>query len=469
MNYDLVVIGGGTAGLVSSVVAKSLGAKVLLVEGARIGGECLWSGCVPSKTLIQSARVMATLARAAEFGVHAENIKPRWAAIRLRIAAVRDEIRANEQSEIKKANLEILKGTARFTDANTLCVQTEGGEKTIRARKFVLAVGMKNKIPVISGLEETGFLTSETVFEMPALPRSLGIIGGGPVACELAQALARLGCKVTVLQKGARLLPIEDEEVSQSAQTILQNDGVKVRLNSGVLSARQGEEKKYLRVRDENGEAEIGFSELLVSIGKEARLDDLNLAAANVAWSEKGIEVNANLRTSARNIWACGDCIGRFLFTHFAEHSATVAAQNALLPVKAKVETRVVPWTTFLDPEIARVGLTQEEAGHNCKIYRAEFKDLDRAIIEGETEGFLKIVASASGRILGAHIVGARAGELIHPFVLAVRDGMLVSEFADTIHVYPTLSEIGHRAGQEFYRELLENKLVKKILPLVVK
>lgn len=468
-NYDIAIIGGGTAGLVSAVLAKELGANAVLIERAKIGGECLWTGCVPSKTLLKTARVFDTVKRASEFGVHLEKPRLVWNAVKLRLADVQDEIRTLEKREIAKSGLEMIKGEAKFLDANTILVN---GETQISATKFIIATGSRGVIPKIEGLETTDFLTSETLFDVPSVPRSLLIIGGGPVACEMAQAFARFGSRVTILQKGARLLSHDDAEISAEVLRVLAQENITVFCNADVVRAGTIETKKWLEFRVDNGEIQrIEGSDILVATGKEADVSALNLENAGVKHDGKTIEVDAHLRTSAKNIWACGDVCGPFLFTHFAEYTAKIAAQNALLPVKAKTDFRVVPWTTFLDPEVAHVGLNEDEAraqDAECRVFRVPFSELDRAIIEGEARGFLKVVTSGSGRILGAHIIGPGAGEIVHAFVPAVRDGMVLSEFAETIHVYPTLSEIAHRAGNEYYREILDSKIVRRALDILV-
>jgi pyruvate/2-oxoglutarate dehydrogenase complex dihydrolipoamide dehydrogenase (E3) component len=472
MNYDLVVIGAGTAGLVSSFVASSLGAKVLLVERGRMGGECLWTGCVPSKTLIKSARVFDTIARSEEFGIHVEKPRVIWSAIKLRIADVRDDIRKLEREEMQKSGVEFLTGEASFVDKSTLQIMTKDGAQTISAKKFILAAGTRARVPQIPGLDETPFMTHEQIFDLPALPRSMVIIGGGPIGCEFAQAFARLGTRVTLLQKSKVLLTKEDEEISATATKLLRSSGVTLHLEADVLKT-QPEENGAMVTFEAAGETQtVRASQLLVATGKEPDLAALNLEAAGVQTNESGVVVDEKLQTSASHIWACGDITGKYLFTHVAEYQGKIAAQNALLPVSQKADYRVVPWTTFTDPEISHLGLTQAEAQAehgDIKVYRQPFKTLDRAIIEGETQGFLKLITTGSGRIIGAHMIGPGAGELIHQFVPAVRDGALIHEFAEAIHVYPTLSEIAHRAGNEAYREMLDNKTVKWALDKFVR
>jgi dihydrolipoamide dehydrogenase len=472
MNYDLVVIGSGTAGLVSSFVASGLGAKVLLIERSRMGGECLWTGCVPSKTLIKSARVYETITRSEEFGIHVEKPRVIWNAIKLRIADVRDDIRQLERAEMDKSGVEFRIGEASFVDASTLKLTTKDGTQTITAKKFILATGTKPRLPNIAGLSETPFITHEQIFDLPSLPRSLVIIGGGPIGVEFAQAFARLGSKVTLLQNNKVLLPREDEEISTAAAKLLTNAGVTLHLGAKVLEA-QSDDNGASVIFEVDGETQsVRGSQLLVATGKEPDLSSLNLSAVSIESDERGVKVDEKLQTTAPNVWACGDITGKYLFTHVAEYQGKLAAQNALLPIAQKADYRVVPWTTFTDPEISHLGLTEAEAQKEhgqIKVYRQHFKTLDRAIIEGETEGFLKLVTTGSGRIIGAHIIGANAGELIHQFVPAVRDGALIHELAEAIHVYPTFSEIAHRAGNEAYREVLDNNTVKWALNKIVR
>jgi pyruvate/2-oxoglutarate dehydrogenase complex dihydrolipoamide dehydrogenase (E3) component len=469
--YDLAVVGAGTGGLVSSFVASSLGAKTVLIERDKMGGECLWTGCVPSKMLIKSARVYETVKRAEEFGVHLEKPRLVWGAVRMRIAAVRDEIRALERAEFERAGIEFVNGEARFEDACTLRVQEKSDVRYIRARKFILATGTRARVPAIEGLTENGYLTHETIFDLTSLPRQLLLLGGGPIACELAQAFRRFGSQVTIIQQSDRLLPKEDVAISAACQRLMQQEGVTVHLGAQAMRVGRDEEKHFVEYEAGDGSRQREhYTRLLVAVGKEPAFDSLNLEAAGVATNKNGIVVDDYLKTTARHVWACGDATGKYLFTHVAEYQGKLAARNALLPLKAKADYRVVPWTTFTDPEISHLGLTEEEAERehgSVKVYETPFKTLDRAIIEGETFGFLKVVASGSGRILGAHIIGPAAGELIHSFVPAVRDGALLQEMAETIHVYPTLAEIGHCAGNEYYRDLLASETVRGVLRLI--
>lgn len=466
--YDIAVIGAGTGGLVAAFLAASLGAKTALIERERIGGECLWTGCVPSKTLIKSARVYETIKRAEEFGIHVEATRLVWGAVRMRIAAVRDEIRDLERAQLQKSKVETMSGTARFVDAHTLGLTSKAGDQTLTAKKFIIATGTRTRLPSIEGLSDTGYITHENVYDLPNLPRSMIILGGGPIGCEFAQAFARFGTKVTLLQQADRLLPKEDAEISVACQRLLEQAGAQVYLNAQARQVSEDDKGKLIKFETADGTVQTARgSQILVATGKQPATESLNLTAVGVEVDKRGIVVDDYLRTTVPHVWACGDVTGKYLFTHVAEYQGKIAAQNALLPLKAKANYRVVPWVTFTDPEIAHLGLTQAEAEQEhgaCAIYHIPFSELDRAIIEGETEGFLKVITTGSGRIVGAHIIGLGAGELIHTFVPAMRDGGLLQEMAETIHAYPTLAEIGHRAGNEYYQRIVESKLAQRVL-----
>lgn len=465
-DYDLAVIGAGTGGLVSAFVADSLGARVALIEADKVGGECLWRGCVPSKTLLKSAKVFHLVKGCEEFGVHVEKPRLIWNAVKLRLADVRDEIRKGEREQLAKTEIEQLAGRARFVDAHHLEIENQGAVRQISAKKSIIATGSRAVIPEIPGLIDAEFITYATLFERPNLPKSLIFVGGGPIAIEMAQAFARFGTKVTVLQKGDRILPKEEPEISDLILKLLQNEGVTFHLNAEIHSVEAGEMQKTVYFSVDGSLLSAKAGEIVVATGKTPDFARLELENAGVKATEKGIEVDEKLCTSAKNIWACGDVTGKFLFTHAAEYEAKIAAQNAILPAKAKVDFRALPWVTFTDPEIAHLGLTREEAekqhgAAHIKVWKTPFKTLDRAIIEGETAGFIQVVTTGSGVILGVHIIGPSAGEIIASFLPAVREGALLQEFAEMIFPYPTLAEIGHRAGNEVYQELLASKTVQ--------
>jgi pyruvate/2-oxoglutarate dehydrogenase complex dihydrolipoamide dehydrogenase (E3) component len=472
-DYDLAVIGAGTAGLVSAFVADSLGAKVALIERDKVGGECLWRGCVPSKALIKSAKVFEMVKRCEEFGVHIEKPKLVWNAVRLRLADVRDDIKNLEREQLAKSNITQITASAKFLDSNTLELTEKSGVRTIRAKKFVLATGSKAIIPEIEGLTEVGYLAPHDLFSRPNMPKSLIFLGGGPINCELAQAFHRFGTRVVVLQSADQLLPKEERDVADKLHEIFRNEGIEVHLNAKATKVEVSGPYKKVTFTVDGEEREAQAGEIVLGIGKTPDLDTLNLEVTGVEIVDGAVKVDASLRTTAKNIWACGDVLGKYLFTHVAEHEAKVAGANAVLPapLARKIDYKGLVWVTFTDPEVAHVGLTFDEANQLGKVrnWDVPFKTLDRAIIEGETAGFARITTSGSGRILGATIIGPSAGEIITALVPAVREGALLHEFAEMMLPYPTLGEILHRAGNEAYQELLNSPLAQKAIKILPK
>ena len=473
MQYDtdVAVVGGGTAGLVASAVVASLGARATLIEADKVGGECLWRGCVPSKTLLKSARVFHTVKGAAEFGVHVEKSRLIWSAVKLRLADVRDEIKSAEREALQQSNVEIVSGRARFLDNHTLEIAGKNGLQTLTAKKFVLATGSTPRVPKIDGLEDVGYIWPDGLFDKPNLPKSLIFIGGGPVSIEMAQAFARFGTRVTVLQNASRILQKEELEISALMLKLLRAEGITIHLNATATRAEtEGERKKVWFDTPGEKEQSVVAGEIVVSIGKIPVFQGLGLEQIGVRASEKGIGVDAHLRTSANNVWACGDATGGPYFTHVAENQGKIAGANAVLPapLAQKLDSRGLSWVTFTDPEVAHLGQTlaqaKEEWGESARAWLIPFSSLDRAIIEGETSGFARIITTGSGRIVGAHICGAHAGEIIGSLIIPVREGALIGEFGEAMFPYPTLSEVVHKAGNAYYQELLQSDLAQKAL-----
>ena len=452
-DFDVAVIGGGTAGLVSSSVAAALKARAVLIEADKIGGECLWRGCVPSKTLVKSARVFHTVKNSVEFGVHVEKPRLIWSAVKLRLADVRDEIKAAERAALQKSGVQTVNGRARFQDANTLEIMGKDGARRLTARKFVLATGSTPNVPDIEGLADVGFIFADGLFDKPNLPKSLVFIGGGPVVCEMAQVFARFGANVTILQSADRLLSKEEPEVSELMLRLFRAEGITVHLNARATRAEKDGERKKIWFETPDGEASVVAGEIVVSVGKTPAFESLELDNIGVKAGKKGVAVDAHLKTSAPDVWACGDVTGNYYFTHVAENEGKIAGANAVLPgaLAQKADYKGLSWVTFTDPEIAHLGQTLEEAKAQwgqARAWQLPFGTLDRAIIEGETAGFARIITTQSGRIVGAHIAGPNAGELIGALIVPVREGALLSEFGRAMFPYPTLGEIIHRAGQ---------------------
>ncbi len=461
---NLLVIGAGSAGLVTALIAATVRARVTLVERHRMGGDCLNTGCVPSKSLIRSARVADYARRAPEFGLVPMDVQVDFPRVMARVKNIISTIEPHDSVE-------------RFTSLGVNCVQgdarlvspweIEVGGARISARHIVIASGARPRVPPLPGLDQLDYLTSDTVWEMRDAPRSLLVLGAGPIGCELAQALARLGVQVTLASRGRRLLPREDEEVSAALLARFTAGGITVHLGCEALSFdRQGERQRG-RFRGEQGEFEIDFERLLLAVGRSPNIEGLGLEELGVELTVGGqIAVDEYLATSVPTIHACGDVVGPHLFTHMASHQAWYAAVNGLFGGlrRFRVDYSVVPWATFTDPEVARVGLNEREAaqrGVAVDVTRYDLSDLDRAIADGEAHGFVKVLTvPGRDRILGATIVGYHAGDLINEFVLAMRHGIGLNKILATIHIYPTLSEGNKFAAGEWRKARKPERLL---------
>lgn len=469
-DYDLVVIGGGTAGLVAAAGGALLGAKVALVEKNKLGGECLYYGCVPTKALIKSAKVASLMRRAPEFGLGEVDVEVDFPAVMRRMRSIIDKSgEADSPDRFRKLGVEIILGEeARFEGPTEISVN---GSR-LRSRSVILATGSYAKPPPIEGLEEAGYQDHVSILELEKLPRSMIVVGSGPIGTEFTQMFARFGCRVELISSSPDPLPKEDPEVSAALRKFLEEDGVKVHGGVRAESVRVEHGEKVVTAKDkQTGETfEVRGEEILVAAGRAPSVDGLNLEGVGVAIGKNGVKVDEHLETTAKNVYASGDITGKLLFTHAAEHQSRTALSNALLPIKRKVDYDAFPWTTFTDPEVARVGLTEGQAREqhdDVKVFRFPFEDLDRAICDGEAQGFVKLVTDKRGGILGGHIIGPDAGNYIAEVVLAMRKGISAGELAQTVHVYPTLSESVKKAGDGYYREKLFTERNKKILGTV--
>lgn len=459
-SYDLIVIGGGSAGLVVAGGAAQLGARVALIEKKALGGDCLYTGCVPSKTFIRSARFAADVRRAEHFGfapTALEFLDGDFAAIANRVKRVIETVGEHDRPERFAAwGVEVIIATPRFLSAHELEVTNhDGSRRIIRAKRFCISTGSRPAVPAIEGLKEAGFITNEEVFHLKNLPETLSVLGGGPIGLELGQSFARFGSAVTIVEMDDRLLTKEDEEVSATIERIMRAEGLDVLLSHKAVRASATNGRKILTVEQNGRERQLQSDEILVATGRRPNIEDLNLEKAGVKYDKRRIFTDKYLRTSVPHIFAAGDVTGHFPFTHMAAYEASVVIRNAFLfgPLLQKIDFRVVPWTTFTDPEVARVGLTEKEAKQkfgtsNVRIYRNDFADNDRAQTEEEAKGFAKIICSGrSNQIVGAHIVGAFAGELIHEVVLAMKQRLSITDLGNMIHVYPTLTQVNQRLG----------------------
>jgi pyruvate/2-oxoglutarate dehydrogenase complex dihydrolipoamide dehydrogenase (E3) component len=441
---DLVVIGGGAGGLVVASVAGQLGLKVTLIEkAATLGGDCLHHGCVPSKTLIHSARIAALMRRGGDFGLPAVAPAVDLGKVADHVQTVINHIQQHDDPErFRGYGCEVLLGTpAEFASPNEVRV----GAQTISARRFVIATGSHPAIPPIPGLAEAGFLTNLDVFALRVLPRKLLVLGGGPIGLELAQAFARLGSRVTLVERLPHLLPREDPEIADALGSCLAAEGIDIRVSTNVERvSRAGD----WRIIECSGGLKLEADAILVALGRRPNTDGLGLKSAGVAFDANGVRVDRRLRTSQKHIYAAGDVCGPYPFTHMAEYQAGIVISNAVFRFPKKTDYRVVPWVTFTDPELARVGLTESQAraqGIEPTVLRFAFKDIDRAVTEAESSGFIKLIAH-KGKILGASLLGPHAGELIHEIVLAMKTGASLGDISATIHAYPTLAQVHRRA-----------------------
>lgn len=461
VEYDLVVIGGGSGGLVVASAAAQLQAKVVLVERDRLGGDCLWHGCVPSKSLIHASRLAYQVKHGSRFGIHSHKLEIEFAKATCFVQQVISTIEKHDAPERFEAEgVEIIFGSGQFVDHRTF----EVNGRRLRARAFAIVTGSRPSVPSIPGLQEAGYLTNEDVFSLQQRPDSLGIIGGGPIACELGQALSRLGSQVTIVAASQHLLPKEDPEAAQVIAAQFESEGIRVLTNTRVERVEVRDRKKYLWV----GDQKIAVEQVLVAAGRTPNTESLNLAVAGVEVGKQGIQVNAKLQTSNRRIYACGDVIGGYQFTHIAAYQAFTVLKNTLALPFSKVNYRVAPWTTFTEPELARVGLSEQQAreryGNHIYVLKQNFAEVDRAQAEAATRGFAKVITRKNGEILGAHLVGPATGELIHEIVLAMSHNLKVSALGG-IHVYPTLSEVNSKIALQYTKQkYAKNQQLKGLL-----
>ncbi len=472
-NYDFIVIGGGSAGLVAAGGAGILGAKVALIEKNKLGGDCLYTGCVPSKSLIRSAKLANDMKRAGDFGFQVPNFKFKdndFASISNRVQNVIKEIEPHDAPEVfDKMGVEIIFGNAKFLNKNEIEINLkDSGEiKKLKAKRFCISTGSSPLIPPIEGLKEAGFITNEEIFHLKDLPERLIVLGGGAIGVEMAQAFQRLGAKVSIIEMAEHILSKEDVEVSKFMENLLQKEGVEILTESKAVKVRKKNRGEKIVTIEKNGKTdEIVGNEILAAVGRKPTIENLDLEKANVKYDKKRIETDEYLRTSQKNIYAAGDVTGHFQFTHTADYEAQIVLQNAFLfyPFTKKTDFRVVPWTTFTEPEVARVGMTQIEAKKKLdgiNVIKVQFEDNDRAHAEGETAGFAKIILNGK-KIVGAHIVGLRAGELIHEFVLAMKLNLSLDDLNKAIHVYPTLSKITQAVATEKTLETLKSPFVQR-------
>jgi pyruvate/2-oxoglutarate dehydrogenase complex dihydrolipoamide dehydrogenase (E3) component len=457
--YNLVVIGAGTAGLVTAAGAAGLGARVALVERDLMGGDCLNVGCVPSKALLRAARAWADVRRAAEFGVRVpEGARLDFPAVMDRMRRLRASLAvADSAARFRGLGVDVFLGPGRFTGRDAVAV----AGRTLRFRNAVIATGARAVAPPIPGLADAGYLTNETVFDLAELPRRLAVIGGGPIGCELAQAFARFGAEVSLLDTEPRLLPREDDDAAARVQDALVRDGVRLLLLNTVKGVERGAHgERRLHVDGAGGSIAIEADAILVAVGRAPNIEGLGLEGAGVAYDVRtGVRVNDRLQTTNRRIFAAGDVCSPLKFTHNSDFQARLVVQNALFLGRARASRLVVPWCTYTDPEVAHVGMGERQAqarGIAVRTFVQQLHDVDRAVLDGETDGFVKIhVRVGTDTIVGATIVARHAGEMLPELTMAMARGIGLGALASVIHTYPTQAEAIRKLGDAYQRTRL--------------
>ncbi len=456
--YNLVVIGAGTAGLVSAAVAAGLGAKVALIERELMGGDCLNVGCVPSKALIRSARALAEVRRAGDFGVRVSgSVSVDFPAVMERMRRLRSEISSHDSAaRFRDLGVDVFLGTGRFVGRD----RVEVNGRTLEFARACIATGGRPIDPSIPGLKESGFLTNETLFSLTVLPRRLTVLGAGPIGCELAQCFARFGSEVTLIQRSAGILGREDRDAARLVQESLERDGVRVLFETSVTEVGKRGNSKVLSLEQAGRRRELEVDELLVGVGREPNVQGLGLEQAGVEYDERaGVKVDDHLCTTNPRIYAAGDICSDYKFTHTADAAAGIVIRNALFFGRSKVSALTIPWCTYTDPEIAHVGLYEPQGkaqGLEIDTYTVPMREIDRAVLDGEDQGFLKVhVRKGSDRILGATLVAGHAGEMISEITAVMVAGGGLGSLSGTIHPYPTQAEAIRRAANLYMKTRL--------------
>lgn len=456
---DICIIGAGSGGLSLAAAASQMGASVTLIERGKMGGDCLNYGCVPSKALLAAGKIAHTFRHSQKFGVSPQDPNIDFKAVHDHVHNVMAQIEPNDsQRRFEKLGVTVIREEARFIDRQTI----QAGDTLIKAKYSIIATGSTAFLPPLEGLKEIPYLTNETIFELTDCPKHLLIIGGGPIGIEMAQAHRRLGAEVTVITSHG-ILPKDDPELVEVVKKKLLQEGVKILEEARVEKVSKTTNGLSVTTND----ATLTGSHLLVATGRQANLESLNLKAAGVAHTPRGITVNSRLQTSQKNIYAMGDCTGGYQFTHVASYHAGIIIRNILFKLPAKINMDAVPWVTYCDPELAHVGLSNEQALEKfpeTQALRWPFSENDRALAERASEGLIKISTKKNGEVLGASIVGKNAGELLLPWVLAVKEKKKIADIATLIAPYPTFSEVSKRAAGSFFTPKLFSPKTKRVV-----
>ncbi len=467
-DFDIIILGVGGGGITAAMLALGLGKKTVMIDKKRFGGECTWSGCVPSKALLHSAKVAALVKNMDKYGLSVtDNINMNSNSVMSSIRGIIDEIYKNEKPEnFSRLGITAVENSSvHFVDANTIDVN---GTK-MTSKKFIITTGSSPMVPQIKGLDQVPFYTNENIFTLEKLPASMVIMGGGPIGIELASAFNRLGVKVSVIEMARTILIREDPELSGILAGILEKEGVKLFTGSRVLSVENPANPNV--VYESNGiQSKISAETILIAAGRKPNIEGLALDKIGIKYDSRGITVDRYLRTSIKNIYAAGDVIGPYQFSHIANYQAILAVSNAFLPVKKRVNYDAVPWCTFTDPELARSGLTENEArerfGSGVSVYRVPYSSLDRARTDKSSQGLAKFVCSRKGKILGINILGERAGEVMHEAHAARTLKIPLFRLNSVIHVYPTYSEIVRLAARAAYIDRIQNNPIVRLVKL---
>lgn len=460
---DLVVIGGGAAGLVVASVAAQLGLDVVLVNKEEaMGGDCLHYGCVPSKALLKSAAVAHTMREAKRWGLSSGEPEVDIQAVNQAIKAAIDSIQVHDSRQRFEAlGCEVVTGEAYFTEADKIRL----ADRTMQAKYFVVATGSAAWIPPIKGLSQVTFLTNEDMFSLAVLPKSMIILGGGPIGVEMAQAYSRLGTKVTIVELASRLLPRMEAQTSSIMADVLRSEGVSIVLNNEVVEVSEQEGVKQLLLKD--GSSLLAES-LLIAIGRRPVVDALNLQKAGVDFDAKGIKVNRKMQSSNKKIYACGDVTGEMPLTHVAELQAGIVIANMIFKIPKKISYEVIPAVVYTQPEVAQVGISVEQckALKKGEICEFEISQLDRAVTDNDKTGWAMLLTD-KGRIVGAHIIAPHAGEMIHELALAIQEKMKISKISALVHAYPSYSQLNKRLAGQYYKDRLFSPFTRKIVALL--
>jgi len=466
-DFDIGILGGGSAGLTVASGASQFGAKTLLIEKEKaLGGDCLHYGCVPSKTLIRSAHIYHMMKNARRYGLPDVDIKPvDFADIAKRIQYVIGTIQKHDSEErFCSLGVKVKFGSAAFVDEHA--VRLNGN--TYSAKKWVISSGSSPDVPPMEGIDATPFITNKEIFSLDSLPKSMIVIGAGPIAIEMAQAFSRLGTKVTVIQRSGQILSKEDKDMADMVMNVLESEGVAFYLNTAVVRTKESGHEREVVVKGRDGrEVSLKAERLLIALGRRANTDGLGLEGISLNFDKKGIRVDNRMKTNHSHIYAAGDVTGEYQFTHAAGYEGGIVLSNAILHLPRKANYRFLPWCTYTDPELASVGMNEKrakEAGIECSVWTEEFRTNDRSLAEGEETGKIKMLLDTKGNPIGIQILGPQAGELVSEWVAVLNGDVKLSTLAGAVHPYPTLAEINKRVVGNYFSGKIFSEKVKKTL-----